>query len=379
MAEQRRVTDGRRFAALTAILLEHETGYRQTPGGPYRRAVSGVSAWRHQPGWRPPSRPDGMAYDDDPNDTGGRTCMGLLQREYDPWRRSRGMRARDVWLIEDAEVDALYEAQYWRPSQAGDMPPGVDLVVYDSALLCGVGMSARFLQRALGVRDDGHIGEATREALAAADPATVVRGMIEARRTYHRRSRTFRHHGHGWLKRADALERSALSLVRVPLPTGQPARATGRSFSDPSDAHTASGRSLFGPSDAHTASGPIPVVEWGEAVVHEIAHSVDGASGADHAPAHEFALASRRDRPPPPPASVTETNTAMRSVATGAIGTGFGVTQALDVADRVERLGIVRGLLDRPLSLALIAGAVALVLLANADIRDRARKLILGV
>lgn len=333
-----------RFSGLTVELLEHETSYRSLPGGPYRRTARGL--WRHDPGWSPPSRPDGLAFDDDPHDTGGRTCMGLLQREYDPWRRAQGLPTRDVWLIEDHEIDALYDAQYWRPSRAADMPPGVDLVAYDSALLCGVGMSARFLQRALGVRDDGHIGVATMAALAAADPAAVVRGMVEARRTYHRRSRTFRHHGTGWLRRADLVERKALSALAAA--SQEPERAPARS--------------------------PIPVMEWGEVTVHEAVHEAE-ASGA----AHEIAQGSRRDAPPPPAATVAETTTAVRNVVTGAIGAGFSVTEGLSIYERVERTGLVKALLDRPLSLAVIAGGVALVLVARAGWLDRARKLVLGV
>ena len=345
-----------RRASLTAILLEHETGYRQQPGGPYRRARAGVSTWRHDPDWRPPSRPDGLAYDDDPHDTGGRTCMGLLQREYDPWRRAQGLPPRDVWLIEDAEVDALYAAQYWRPSLAADMPPGVDLVVYDSALLCGVGMAARFLQRALGVRDDGHVGVGTMTALAAADPADVVRRMIEARRTYHRKSRTFRHHGAGWLKRADALEEKALAMLA---PSGAVAEWATEA-----------------PGTVETA---LPVLAWGEATVHEAAHFLDGASGADAAPAVDFSSGSRRDLAPPAAASMTETQTAARVVVTGAIGGGLSIAEGLSIYERVERSGLVAALLDRPLSLALIVGGVGLVVLARAGWLDRGRKLVLGV
>ena len=305
-----------RFHTCLAVTLRCETSYGNAPGGPYLR--NGRGLYRHDQGFRLPSQPDGLAFDDDPADTGGRTCMGLLQREYDPWRRSQGLPPRDVWLIEDAEIDAIYRAQYWQAVRCEDLPEGVDLAVFDAAVNCGVGMAARFLQRGLGVRDDGHIGIGTMDAVRASDPATLVRGIMAAREAYHRKCKTFAVHGRGWLKRCAAIESEALALV------GKPSSPV--------------------PSDLRDAA------RW-----------------------------SSRATPDAPASFGSETNTGQREMINGAAGAGLTVTQGLDLAERVDRIGAMQAIMQSPITLALIVVGVLLLLNARTGWIDRGRKLIMGV
>ncbi|MFC0282394.1 glycosyl hydrolase 108 family protein [Camelimonas abortus] len=58
-------------------------------------------------------------------------------------------------------MQAIYRQQYWEKIRGDDLPPGVDYVVFDGAVNSGVAQSAKWLQRALGVRVDGIIGNAT--------------------------------------------------------------------------------------------------------------------------------------------------------------------------------------------------------------------------
>ena len=46
--------------------------------------------------------------DDDPHDHGGRTSRGVIQREYDAYRREKGEATRDVWTASDAEIADIY-------------------------------------------------------------------------------------------------------------------------------------------------------------------------------------------------------------------------------------------------------------------------------
>jgi len=86
---------------------------------------------------------------DHPDDPGGRTNMGITQREYDRYRKSLGLPLRDVSRITMDEVRDIYYRNYWTPTKAEKMPPPVDLVVFDTAVNCGVVTSIRFLRRVL--------------------------------------------------------------------------------------------------------------------------------------------------------------------------------------------------------------------------------------
>ena len=45
--------------------------------------------------------------DDDPRDPGGRTSRGIIQREYDAWRRGQNLLTCDVWSATDGEVEGV--------------------------------------------------------------------------------------------------------------------------------------------------------------------------------------------------------------------------------------------------------------------------------
>lgn len=304
-----------RFEACLARILQFESGYPQPAGGPFVR-------------WRPNRRardvsplesgtPDGMGYDDDPNDTGGRTCMGVLQRVYDAWRDRMSLARRDVWTIDDREIVEIYRRQYWEPMQCDELPLGLDFLTFDAGVNCGIGMGAKLLQRALGVRDDGHIGQATLASAHAADAAATIEAFERHRETYYRACRTFRHHGDNWLKRNAASAQLALAMLSA------------------------------------------PAAKWPAEVT--------------------FAENSRPALPPAAPQSVAETSTA--SVQTLQVGTGGGITlmQSLDMAERVDRLGFAQAVMQSPVTIALIVAGLVIMSGGVWQIRDRARKLILGV
>jgi len=82
------------------------------------------------------------------------------------------------------------------------LPTGVDLMVFDAAVNQGPKWAAKFLQRALGVKDDGIIGPQT---LAAAKNKSDQRGLIVeigARRgRFYGGLSIFKTFGLGWMRR----------------------------------------------------------------------------------------------------------------------------------------------------------------------------------
>ncbi len=106
-----------------------------------------------------------------PDDPGGRTNKGITQSVYNSWRKEKGLPPRDVAQITDNEVRQIYFERYWTPSHAGQLPPPLDLVVFDCAVNCGVATSIRLLQKALSElgyytdKVDGIFGNLTAQAV----------------------------------------------------------------------------------------------------------------------------------------------------------------------------------------------------------------------
>jgi len=149
---------------------------------------------------------------DNPHDPGGRTSRGIIQREYDAYRKSKSEPTRDVYQASDDEVADIYQHQYWLP-WCPQMRAGVDLCFFDMAVNSGPVEAARLLQRALGVNADGHIGAITVSALAAANLVKLVTGFSEQRSAFYRSLGTFKYFGAGWLNRVRAIETAALKMA----------------------------------------------------------------------------------------------------------------------------------------------------------------------
>lgn len=120
----------------------------------------------------------------DPADPGGATNKGITQAVYDDWRAGRKLPLRTVRAITAAEIEAIYRARYWDACRCGNLPAPVDLVVFDSAVNCGVSRARSWLQEAAGVVPDGAIGPKTLAAVAAFKPVELAR-QVAARRDGH--------------------------------------------------------------------------------------------------------------------------------------------------------------------------------------------------
>lgn len=113
-------------------------------------------------------------FSNDPLDRGGRTNFGITQPSYDAWRLSTMQPKRSVDLITDAEVKAIYLADYWMPCRCDEMPEPLARAVFDMAVNSGVWNAKLALQKALGVKADGIIGPTTLGAIPTM-PGVVLR------------------------------------------------------------------------------------------------------------------------------------------------------------------------------------------------------------
>lgn len=153
-------------------------------------------------------------WSDHPSDPGGKTMKGVIQRVYDAYRRSRSLGWQSVRYISEEELLDIYRAQYWNVVKGDVLPRGVDYCVFDGAVNSGPYQSARWLQRVVGVRDDGIIGMVTLGAVDAyPDKAKLVREYGKKRLGMLHSLRTWPIFGKGWGRRVTEVERDALKML----------------------------------------------------------------------------------------------------------------------------------------------------------------------
>lgn len=174
-------------------------------------------------------------YSNHPDDPGGPTMKGVIQRVYDAWRRSRGLAVRPVREIEDAELKEIYRRQYWDAVRADELPAGIDYVVFDGAVNSGPAQSAKWLQRALALPADGQVGEVTLNAARAAaetGPSRLVDDICDRRLAMLKALRTWPVFGKGWGRRVADVRKlgkswatgGRTSSVAVPASDGEGAK-----------------------------------------------------------------------------------------------------------------------------------------------------------
>jgi lysozyme family protein len=77
-------------------------------------------------------------YSNHPDDPGGPTMRGIIQREYDLWRKQHGKQVRPVRQIDESEFRDIYRSEYWDAMDCDHLAAGFDLCVFDAAVNSGV-------------------------------------------------------------------------------------------------------------------------------------------------------------------------------------------------------------------------------------------------
>lgn len=138
-------------------------------------------------------------YVNDPSDPGGVTKFGISKRSYP---------GVDIDALTKEGAAEIYKRDYWDICRCEELPHGLDLLVFDTAVNQGAATSIKLLQRALNVTDDGIMGRGT---LAAANHA--VNGIEEflARRMFQYAINPQVHRfGLGWYRRVSKGARLAM-------------------------------------------------------------------------------------------------------------------------------------------------------------------------
>lgn len=141
-------------------------------------------------------------YSDHRDDPGGKTRYGVTEAVA----REVGYRG-DMRELPLDLAQRIYKERYWDAVQAEQLPADVRYIIFDGAVNSGVVQSAKWLQRACGVKDDGAIGPQTIRAANALHPDGLKRRILAQRLRFMATLSNWPAFGRGWVNRiADLLE-----------------------------------------------------------------------------------------------------------------------------------------------------------------------------
>lgn len=138
---------------------------------------------------------DEKGYSNNPADPGRETMWGITARVA----RKNGYQG-EMRFMPRAIADDIYYREYWLPVRGDDIPLHLASVLFDSAVNSGPPQAIIWLQRCLGVHDDGIFGPKTLEAVKKANPWTLLL-IIAERGEFQANLPTWPAFGKGWARR----------------------------------------------------------------------------------------------------------------------------------------------------------------------------------
>jgi lysozyme family protein len=154
-------------------------------------------------------------YSNDAHDPGGMTMHGIIQREYDAYRRRKGLPLQWVEKISVDEQNDIYFNEYWLP-RCPNLPAGLDLSFFNIAVNGGPSRATHLLQQSIGISADGVYGPATAQAVSVIEPAdvtSIIRNFATAEMAWYRSLSTFKYFGKDWIGRAERCRAASLAMV----------------------------------------------------------------------------------------------------------------------------------------------------------------------
>lgn len=125
-------------------------------------------------------------------DPGGETKWGISKRSYPNVSIKELTRSQAI---------AIYYRDFWQKAGCESFSDGVGYQLLDSAINSGISQSIRFLQRAVGVADDGILGPISKDAIASMNEAKMIMLFNAERLEFMTKLKNWPNHGKGWARR----------------------------------------------------------------------------------------------------------------------------------------------------------------------------------
>lgn len=130
-------------------------------------------------------------YGDDPDDPGGETKYGISKRAYPDV---------NIKTLTIDQAKSIYRFDYWEPLKCDELPWPLSMMVFDCGVNQGLNVSAKTLQKALNVTQDGIIGNVTLAKAKNAGSETCALFLAD-RSIRYTSTRNADKYLRGWLKR----------------------------------------------------------------------------------------------------------------------------------------------------------------------------------
>lgn len=131
-------------------------------------------------------------YINNPNDPGGETRWGISKRTYPHL---------DIKNLTREHAKTIYYTDFWLRIHADQLPAGVAFQTFDFAVNSGIYTAVRYLQRAIGVADDGHWGPVSTAAAAAMSESDVILRLNGERLEFMTKLKNWPNASWGWARR----------------------------------------------------------------------------------------------------------------------------------------------------------------------------------
>lgn len=126
------------------------------------------------------------------NDPGGETQWGISKRSYQDI---------DIKALTREDARAIYRRDFWDRINANNLHDGVAFQLLDFAVNSGIETAVRYLQRALGVADDGYWGPISERAAAKMSETDQIMRINAERLDFMTRLNAWTSFSRGWARR----------------------------------------------------------------------------------------------------------------------------------------------------------------------------------
>lgn len=131
-------------------------------------------------------------YVNNPADPGGETQWGISKRSYP---------RVDIRSLTRDQAREIYRVDFWQRINGDRLADGVAFQLFDFAVNSGIETAVRYLQRALGVADDGHWGAASQAAADATSESDAIMRLNAERLDFMTRLTNWPNASRGWARR----------------------------------------------------------------------------------------------------------------------------------------------------------------------------------
>ncbi|RWB93547.1 MAG: secretion activator protein [Mesorhizobium sp.] len=154
-------------------------------------------------------------YSNDPNDRGNWTGQNVGVGTLKGTKYGIAAHAYprlDIKNLSFDEAKSIYERDYWKPILGESLPYGVDLATFDAGVMSGPQRGVRWLQAAVGAKQDGLAGSETLAKTLAADGNETIRAICASRRSFVQSLSSKKYFGRGWSRRIAEVEAKSIAV-----------------------------------------------------------------------------------------------------------------------------------------------------------------------